>query len=102
MIPNDIDRNKLNVKNILKNLAEKSIIEKDLIESWITLRSITAHGDKYSNNDWNKFLTQVFNCTNLYYQLIFKLINYQGSYSYYDSDKHWINRNYPAGQDLQS
>ncbi len=88
MKPKDGDRSKLNVKNILNNLSKADIIEDALIKSWIDLRSVTAHGDEYSNKDWNKFLKDIFYCTNLYYQLIFNLIKYSGSYSYFDNNQY--------------
>lgn len=91
-------REQVNVKNILKNLSEKKIIDTSLIKSWKDLRNITAHGDSYQEDENSeadfKLLSDVFLCINLYYQLVFHLIGYSGYYSWKDSQKNMLKK-YP-------
>jgi len=81
------NKRSLNVKNILRNLSAKGIIDKDLIDSWIWIRNNTAHGENISGDTWSKFLDKSFSCINLYYILIFRKIGYLGHMRYY-TDAH--------------
>lgn len=92
-IPNG-SRNNLSVRNILTNLAEENIISKSLIKNWGSLRNITTHGDSYNDDEVTPLLENWFFCTNLYYQLIFKLIGYEGRYSWKEYDKNRL-ESYP-------
>ena len=79
---NQNNRSNYNVNDILRKLAEQNIISKSLIKNWRSLRNITAHGDSYKGNEVTHLLDNMFLCTNLYYQLIFHLIGYEGKYSW--------------------
>lgn len=87
-------RNNFSVRNILKNLAKENVISKSLIEKWESLRHITAHGDAYEGDGVTPLLENWFFCTNLYYQLIFNLIGYEGRYSWKEYDKNRL-ESYP-------
>ncbi|MET4141991.1 hypothetical protein [Pedobacter sp. UYP1] len=76
-------RNGIGVANVLNNLASTRVISKKFIISWKLLRNLTAHGDEIKRG-WEDFLASYYDCTNLYYQLIFNLIGYVGKYSYKD------------------
>jgi len=92
-IPNG-SRNDFSVRNILKNLAHANVISKSLIEKWESLRNITAHGDTYEGDEVAPLLENWFFCTNLYYQLIFNLIGYEGLYSWKEFDNNRL-ESYP-------
>lgn len=85
-------RQNLNPKQILNSLHQNNTIsEKKFISVWNSLRSFTAHGDKLESNakDNDKMVRGIYICTNLYYELVFRLIGYVGIYSYkkYDNNK---------------
>lgn len=80
----------VSVTNILKNLSKQQLITKSLVELWESLRSITAHGDNYKDDEYYALLSNTFLCTNLYYQLIFSLIGYKGKYSWKEYKKNRI------------
>ena len=76
------------VRNILNNLAKSGLITKSLINSWDSLRNVTAHGDNYKDDDeYHPLISDMFLCINLYYQLIFTLIGYKGKYSWKEYKK---------------
>lgn len=80
----------ISVTNILKNMSKQQLITKSLIERWDSLRSITAHGDNYKDDEYHALLSNMFLCTNLYYQLIFSLVGYKGNYSWKEYKKNHI------------
>ena len=81
----------ISTTNILKNVAEQRIIDKSLLKNWKNLRNITAHGNSYEGEDeYHPLLSDMFLCTNLYYQLIFALIGYEGKYSWKEYKKNRI------------
>lgn len=92
-IPKD-RRNDKSVMNILKNLVKENIISEPLIDNWAKMRSITAHGDRYCGDEVTLLLENWFLCTNLYYQLIFHLIGYEGHYSWKEYGKNHLD-SYP-------
>lgn len=79
--------NKVNAKDILHKLATNNHINLSLIKPYSSLRNSTAHGDNYENDDNKKLIGNLFLCTNLYYQLIFLLIGYDGKYSWKEYGK---------------
>jgi len=79
--------NKVNSKDILHKLATNNHINRSLIKPYSSLRNSTAHGDNYENDDNKKLIGNLFLCTNLYYQLIFLLIGYDGKYSWKEYGK---------------
>lgn len=91
-------RQNLNPMQILKCLHQNNIIsDKKLITVWNSLRSFTAHGDKLESNakDNDKMVRDIYICTNLYYELVFKLIGYVGIYSYKDYDNNRLRFYFP-------
>lgn len=82
--------NKVNAKDILHKLATNNHINLSLIKPYSSLRNSTAHGDNYENDDNIKLIGNIFLCTNLYYQLIFHLIGYNGKYSWKEYKKNRI------------
>jgi hypothetical protein len=86
--------NQINAKNIMQNLAKENQLTKSLISKWSSLRNITAHGDDYKDNNHKELIDKVFLCTNLYYQLIFSLIKYEGKYSWKEYGKNRL-ESYP-------
>lgn len=82
---NNPSRQNLNPKQILRCLYKNGILsDNKFITIWNNLRSFTAHGDKLESNakDNDKMMKDIYICTNLYYELVFKLIGYVGIYSY--------------------
>lgn len=78
---------KVNVKDILYKLATDNHINRSLIKPYSSLRNRTAHGDNYENDDNRKLSGNIFLCTNLYYQLMFRLIGYEGKFSWKEYGK---------------
>lgn len=79
--------NQINAKNVMQNLAKENRVTQSLISKWSSLRNSTAHGEDYKDNDYKKLINNMFLCTNLYYQLIFSLIGYEGKYSWKEYGK---------------
>jgi len=82
--------NKVNAKDILHKLATTNHITQSLLKPYSSLRNSTAHGDNYENDDNTKLIGNLFLCTNLYYQLIFHLIGYEGRFSWKEYGKNRI------------
>ena len=91
LIPESPIRQQLNVKNILNGLLKnKKISTKEYVKDWNSLRNSVAHGESISSDeDKGGNLVIVRNtqsCINLYYELVFGLINYIGVFSYKAKD----------------
>lgn len=85
-----VSDNKVNVKSILHKLAANNNINRSLINTYNSLRNSTAHGDNYENDDNKKLIGNMYLCTNLFYQLIFHLIGYEGRFSWKEYGKNRI------------
>jgi len=90
----------ISVYQLLKSLFKRKVIsEKKLYEVWLSLRNITTHGDTYGDkNGYNSTIKLIKNndiCMNLYYQLIFNLIHYNGIYSWKEWDNNSLKVYFP-------
>ncbi|MBI3125797.1 MAG: hypothetical protein HYZ10_15480 [Ignavibacteriales bacterium] len=73
--------NNPNINNVLKELANKKLINNNHIESWKKLRHPIAHGKNIEFKHFQKYLTLCYKCQSLLNLLIFLLIGYKGTYS---------------------
>jgi hypothetical protein len=69
----------------LHALAERGAIDKEDIQLWKELRHPAAHADSREGRDLQKFVDKCQAVTTLLYQLIFKVIGYEGVYTDYST-----------------
>ncbi|BAZ68716.1 hypothetical protein NIES4106_34820 [Fischerella sp. NIES-4106] len=80
-------------KDRLRNLIDKGLLDKKLVDAWNKVRNKTAHGyvlepEKFVENQ--KLSNQV---TVLFNHLVFLAIGYLGKYTDYSEDG-WIKKDY--------
>lgn len=85
------NRSQINIKPILATLIKQQLLSNvKYADKWHKLRSCVAHGDSLSNTDDNSAEKEIIKlsyiCINLYYELIFCLIGYCGTFSLKDYD----------------
>lgn len=79
----NINNQNIHVKDILKMLQNKRILDNECIRDWNKLRNASAHGDLTDNFETQKHLDLVYKNLVLYYKIIFLIIGYKGKYSNY-------------------
>ena len=82
------------VRKVLDVMCNEGLIrDKRLCEVWSRLRNKTAHGEIVADKGFAEesldLLKDYYLCLNLYHQLIFALVGYNGKYTYreYDNDR---------------
>lgn len=70
-------------KDILAELKMKSLIDPALVKTYGKLRNQMAHGAQDPNADIQELFNQTSSVLVLFYQLVFLIVGYQGSFSDY-------------------
>ncbi|MFH7030036.1 MAG: hypothetical protein ACHBN1_32905 [Heteroscytonema crispum UTEX LB 1556] len=77
-----------NVKSIsatdkLRNLIDKGLLDKKLVQAWKDIRNGAAHGYVLENHKLEKYKLLLNEVTVLFHHLIFLMIDYTGKYTDY-------------------
>ncbi len=70
-------------KDILFELRDKDLVDKELVKIYGDLRNKSAHGGKSSGADLQNHFNRVSAVLVLFYQLLFLVIKYEGEYTDY-------------------
>jgi hypothetical protein len=76
-------------KNSLYKLASESKFEKDLVDSWVSLRNKSAHADNLDEDteELQKYIDDVYKCLNLFNVLLLLKIDFNGTYQDFSKDE---------------
>lgn len=75
-------------KNSLYKLASENKFEKDLVDSWVSLRNKSAHADNLDEEteELQKYIDDVYKCLNLFNVLLLLKIDFNGTYQDFSKD----------------
>lgn len=82
-------------KGALYQMAQDSLIRKEMADVWLKLRNKSVHPDKLNEDPraLQKYIDQIYTCIALFYRLFFIIIGYDGSYIDYSEDG-WPEKKY--------
>jgi len=82
-------------KSILYGMSKDGLIHKKFAEVWVKLRNKSAHATEIEPDQktFQKHLDRINICLTLFYNLLFLILNYKGSYINY-SEKGWPDKDF--------